>query len=401
MSSEKRQKGWNLATAAGRAAVGYQKDFVFSPVGSRKDGVSLGYRRYRDGSEGFKGRIVGETYGKRQFVPLIATTYEDALRELLDAVPRVRAEADNARIAKRSGITMADLISDYLGYRRSHSEKDGANAEGRLEIVVRMIGKRAAASVREDDISRVVRAMGRREYRGRKITVATLTRDLHDVHAMLARADLHHGRDLPPGWLGDLRRGIKLACAEVAVELRQHHGRGERCEIERGILSERQIDDLVGRAMEIDSEFGRLVRAMRLGHRLSQVLRCRIRDLKGGTRPVLHVPVSRKGGTRVKARTHIAMPITMETWKVLHADGDGDAPLFSISADRFYRLWRDLAVGAAPYRLRDAAIIRAIMSGLDLVSIAKRFDTSVIMIERHYASAIESVREDQLRGLAA
>lgn len=161
----------------------------------------------------------------------------------------------------------------------------------------------------------------------------------------------------------------------------------------------------MARAMELDSEFGRLLRAMRLGHRLSQVLRCRVRDLRGGAKPVLHVPVSRKGASRIKTRTHIPMPITMETWRVLHVEGDGDAPLFGCSEDWFYRCWRkvvsEIGVKASPYRLRDAAIIRAIMAGLDLVTIAKRWDTPVGMIERHYAAAIETVREDRLAGLAA
>jgi integrase len=69
------------------------------------------------------------------------------------------------------------------------------------------------------------------------------------------------------------------------------------------------------------------------------------------------------------------------------------------SASEITRQWRTICAGLGlggiiPYALRHSSIVRAIRAGLPIRLVAAMHDTSVAMIERHYARYIVDGREE-------
>jgi integrase len=158
------------------------------------------------------------------------------------------------------------------------------------------------------------------------------------------------------------------------------------------------------------------------GARFSQVQRITVGDVQAD-RLRIFVPSSRKGHGRV-AR-HYAFPVGQDVidalqpalsgrcaeeillcrWRYVQAKGrlwvkHRRGPW--TSASEITRQWnsicRSLRVkNAVPYALRHSSIVRGIRSGLPIRLVAAMHDTSVAMIERHYARYIV----DGLEELAA
>jgi integrase len=186
---------------------------------------------------------------------------------------------------------------------------------------------------------------------------------------------------------------------------------------------------LLAAASEIDAEqewdgdLFRLVLVLAAtGARFSQIVRLRIDDVQIA-RGRLMVPASRKG--RGKSGS-IPVPVGADVLDALRpavTGRPGDAPLLErwrlrqVSGTRWVRedraAWRSaselvrpwaaireragLPKAIVPYALRHTSIVRCISANLPVRLVAASHDTSVSMIEAHYAKWITSGLEDLTR----
>jgi integrase len=233
----------------------------------------------------------------------------------------------------------------------------------------------------------------------------------NDLRAALNRAVEKHRRELP----ASLSLEIKLGTRAVEIE---------EAPAPKILLTDQQIRAAVKAAFGIDENFGCLVMLLAsTGARYSQLAALKIRDLQKIQLRIM-VPASRKGRSR-KAKPHIAVPVAREVVAAL-------APLCRRSTDEcLLRRWsykrkgrleweRDqlrplgqayeaeeqwaevvrkarLPAGAVMYSLRHSSIVRALRKNLPVRLVAALHDTSVEMIEKHYAAHIVEVTEDITR----
>ncbi|WP_292682843.1 tyrosine-type recombinase/integrase [Novosphingobium sp.] len=220
---------------------------------------------------------------------------------------------------------------------------------------------------------------------------------------------------LPAGLLSTIKRGLRAVGHEhdddddVAVAR------------ENQILSDDQVASLMAATLEVDREQGwegdlyRLILVMAAtGARFSQVTRLRVMDVQTVAGRLM-MPPSRKGrGGKVSL---ISVPVGRDVLDVLTpivlGRGKG-APLFerwrytqqpgTIRWERssrgpwqtpseIVRPWGDIRAKAAlpdviPYALRHSSIVRGIRANLPTRLVAAIHDTSIAMIERHYARYI-------------
>lgn len=196
------------------------------------------------------------------------------------------------------------------------------------------------------------------------------------------------------------------------------------------ILSDGDVSRLLKSVREIDVEQGwdgdlfRLVLVMAAtGARFSQLARMAVSDCqhKEGR---LMIPTSRKGkGGKI---SHITMPVgrdVLDALAIVTVGRPGAAPLFERwrseqvkgeiawqrgergawrSSSELTRPWQAIRESAGmpdviPYALRHSSIVKGIRVNLPLRLVAALHDTSVAMIERHYAKWVTSGLEEMAR----
>jgi hypothetical protein len=200
-------------------------------------------------------------------------------------------------------------------------------------------------------------------------------------------------------------------------------------EARRQILTDEQVRAVVDAAFEVDDsgDFGRLVLlAGATGARFSQITNkaLTVAGLQVQRSRVM-VPSSRKGRSK-QAKPPVAVPLSDDAvLRLLPAVQGRDAsePLLMRwqhrivaprtwardfrrewrTADETTRLWNraaqraGLAAGTSMYCLRHTSIVRALRAMLPVRLVAALHDTSVKMIEQHYAAYIVDATEDLAR----
>ncbi|WP_244421449.1 tyrosine-type recombinase/integrase [Allomesorhizobium alhagi] len=196
------------------------------------------------------------------------------------------------------------------------------------------------------------------------------------------------------------------------------------------ILSDAQIMRLLDAARQIDAELGwdgdlfRLVSVLNAtGARFSQIARMKVRDCQLAEARLL-VPSSRKGKAGKSGASMIPVePAVIDVLRPAVAGRAGDAPLLerwrhrqtpgsirwvregrgpwqsSSDMDRAWKAIRERAgmPGVIAYALRHSSIVRGIRQNLPIRLVAAAHDTSVAMIEKHYAKWITSGLEEMAR----
>jgi integrase len=191
------------------------------------------------------------------------------------------------------------------------------------------------------------------------------------------------------------------------------------------ILSDETVRDIIDAAacFDEDGDVGRMILMLAAtGARFSQLQRLTVGDVQADRLRVF-VPVSRKG--QGKSEDHYVVQVgrdAIDALRPVMAGRAKDEPLLChwrlvqvkgrewrrdrrgpwTSASEITRQWKSICKslgleGIVPYALRHSSVVRAIRSGLPIRLVAAMHDTSVAMIERHYARYIV----DGLEELAA
>lgn len=339
-----------------------------------------------------------------------------------------RRRAAQARGATAPGVVVAvkDAVAVYVAARKARSLKAGRDAELRLNHHVSSapLASVPLLELRERDLATWRKGL-QRGGRGVKddappIAPATLARLLNDVRAALNSAA--RKARAPADLLTIIREG--LAAPEAPDRAR-----------ELQVLADAQVRRAVDIAPGVDEDFGALVLVLATtGARLSQAERITVADLQVGQRRIM-VPTSRKGrgGKKQIERTPVPIPDdVLARLAPLAHDRPGREPLLMrwhhvqvaapdggtrpvwvrdkrkpwTSPSQLSRPWREvvkragLPTGTVPLALRHSSIVRGLRAGLPVRLVAATHDTSVAMIEKHYAAFIVDASEDLLRRAA-
>jgi integrase len=160
------------------------------------------------------------------------------------------------------------------------------------------------------------------------------------------------------------------------------------------ILSDETVLAVIAAAYTDSQDYGLFIEALAgTGARESQLLRLDVTDLlDSGVAPRLLLPNSRKGKNRRVERRPIA--ISPRLARILRqAAGGRTARLFDPVpkiAQRFRAVTKHLHLDPAttPYALRHSSIVRMLLASVPTRVVAAHHDTSVAMIEKHYARYI-------------
>lgn len=187
------------------------------------------------------------------------------------------------------------------------------------------------------------------------------------------------------------------------------------------ILSDQEVRAFVENVYALDDKLGLLTETLAItGARPSQAVRLRVADLDAHPiRPKLSMPKSAKGGGRNRAKKRherYSVPITMQLAAKLKDASRGraaDAPLFLQSdgapwgdnpGQTYHRKIDKVvtAIGRDPaevtiYALRHSSIVRMLLQNVPIRLVASLHNTSVGMIEKHYARYIVEFSDDITR----
>lgn len=408
-----------IDTAAKRARLSPRKNPFWQGIAGGRGGVSLGYRKPASGPGSWiaKFALDGARVEERLGVaddrdsPFGALSFAAASSAALVWAKQQAEIADNNdapdRLAKAP--TVKSAVEKYILFREARSKSTGGNAKSRL--VLHVLSDEKFSNIRLAKL-RVADFDAWRDRLPGDLAKSSINRLQNDLRAALNRTMEKHRRELPASLSLEIKLGTR------AVEIQE-------AATPKVLLTDQQIRSAVKAAFEIGENFGCLVMLLAsTGARYSQLAALKIRDVQKIQSRIM-VPASKKGRSR-KTKPHIAVPVGREVVAAL-------APLCrGRSIDGFLlRRWsykrkarleweRDqlrplgqaceaeeqwaevvrkarLPAGAVPYSLRHSSIVRALRKNLPVRLVAALHDTSVEMIEKHYAAYIVEVTEDITR----
>lgn len=409
-----------------RARLPARRNPYWLGVSGGRGGVSLGYRKPIKGQGAWIAKVVIDGNRVEEKIGLAdddgagigALNYRSAVAAAL-----TWSQQQNASIQARAtsgmdrrGPTVRNAIERYVSIRKSHSERDGKNAEGRLRKHVLSddeFADLALAKLRSSDIhSWRQRATSDRDEKP-ALQPSTLNRLLNDLRAALNAAVADRYRELPASLPTEIRVGTKANPAAANAR--------------KQVLADAQVADVVKAAFGVDEEgdFGRLVLvAAATGGRHSQLRALTVADVQADRGRIM-LPASMKGRAR-QQKPPIAIPVSNSVIDKLTPAIDGrrgDEPLLTRWAYRrsgrlqwvrsHRRAWgaayeiekpwaeavrvADLPSGTVAYALRHSSIVRGLRAGMPIRLVAALHDTSSQMIEKHYSAFIIDATEELAR----
>jgi integrase len=314
-------------------------------------------------------------------------------------------------------------VETYIVARKIRDPKAGRDAELRLShhVLSAPLADRFLLSLHEGDLSvwRSALQRGGRAGNANKspLAPATVARLLNDLRAAMFAAA--RKSKAPAALLTIITDGLRAPRQPDRARPKQ-------------ILADAEIRKLVEAAFIQGPDFGALVMVLAAtGARMDQVARLTVADFQPAARRLM-VPSSRKGRAE-KQVTHIAVPLPDDVvvrlrpitagrpghealllrWHHQQVAGDsntGAPPRWErvsrkpwSNAAQMTRTWRvtignaKLPTNLVPYCLRHSSIVRGLRAGLPVRLVSAVHDTSVAMIEKHYAAFIVDAVEDLLR----
>jgi integrase len=342
-------------------------------------------------------------------------------RQAVDAAHRKRHERSAPAAPENAPeITVRDAVESYIA-KRDRRDSDRVGREVRSDAATRLTRYVLAADLAavslealdEDALTRWRAALPD------KLKASTVQRLVSDLRAALNAAHVLNRKRLNADFPMTVRVGLRSSRDDVESESAARDNQ---------ILTDAQVGALIAAAREIDAEQefdGDLLRIVVVlaatGARFSQVARMRVGDLQRDRRRLL-VPKSRKG-RGAKSAAPIPVPVGTDVLDTLLPAVTGrapDAPLLQHwrhvqrpgetrwhrdargpwqSSSELTRAWADVRErakmpGVICYALRHSSIVRGLRAGLPIRLVASLHDTSVAMIEKHYAKFIADGLED-------
>lgn len=337
-----------------------------------------------------------------------ALGFKTALASALEWANRqIAAFEESAGDNRRAAPTVRSATEAYILKRLERSASAGANAKVRL--IKHVIGDKAFADV----LLRRLRASTIESWRKRVapgLAPSTVNRLLNDVRAALNDACEAHRRTLPVELPGEIRTGTRALTVRGTAR--------------KQILDETQLRAVLEASWSIEDgeDFGVVVMlAAATGARFSQLAALTVGDVQFNRQRIM-LPSSLKGRS-AQPRPPIAIPLSDGVLRRLTEVVEGRPacePLLQTwayeraaatrwrkarrrawgAACETEKLWRatidvaGLPGGTIMYSLRHSSIVRALCAGLPIRLVAAAHDTSVEMIETHYAAYILDAAED-------
>ena len=419
---------FEIDSAAKRARLEPRKNPYWVAIAGGRGGLSLGYRRRRAGAGAWVAKIVlggkrlEERIGLADDPPVVpgAINYRAAIASALDWSVRQQSILETSEGGHHRKPTVRIAVEEYVKVRIVRSKRDGRICEGRLKKHVlsdkafsdlRLTKFRVAAA--EEWRARLPMACDAGdEPNERGLTPASINRLLNDLRAALNRAGVKYRRELPASFGQEVKLGTKLL--EATSQAR------------RQLLTDEQVRSVVEAAFEVDEtgDFGRLALMLAsTGARHSQASALSVVDLQVLASRVM-MPGSRKGRSR-KQRPPVPVPLAPDVVGRLAAAIGGRGltdPLLMRwhhrkvgnawepserrpwgPAYETEKLWQaavahaGLPPGTVMYALRHSSIVRGLRAMMPVRLVAALHDTSVEMVEQHYAAFILDVTEDLAR----
>ena len=303
-------------------------------------------------------------------------------------------------------LTIRDVVTEHIADRDiRETERVGrpARSTASFKLQPHVLGDWQLSRVRlveltESDLRGWQRRLIDLKGSSRQRVMAELKAALNAVYEEQRRA-------LPPDFAIRIKHGLKPIFAEAFQD--------ESVAREGQVLDDDIIRKIVktARAKDPEGDFATLVMLMAAtGARFSQLVRMRVADVQFTQRRLL-VPASRKG--KGKAKSSIRVAVSMDVAEALRSHC-ANRPVGDILLERWHhrqtgpvtwetvgrqpwqtpsemrRPWKvvvdELRIpDVVPYALRHSSIVRAIKAGLPIRLVAATHDTSVAMMERHYA----------------
>lgn len=402
-------------TPVKRGKLAARRSPYFVSIGGSRGGVSLGYRRHLRGAGSWIAKLVHD--GRRSEARLgeaddagagpEAVTYRKAVAAAIDWAEQQKAAQDEApRGRKAATRTVKSAIEDYLAFRE-RKPAGARDARSRLELHVLKDEEFAAtplAKLRAEKIDRWRSALPA------ELAPSTVNRLLNDARAALNSAAERFRRELPATLPLEIKVGTRALPAAGTPRMQ--------------VLADQHVQRLVQAAAQIDPEFHHLILTLAAtGARFSQVAALRVGDLQVAAGRIMVRPSGKGRGNKARPLIPIALASeVIATLAPLISDRPASAPLLTTgdyvretqgtriawrrvgtrewrSASEGQRRWAqavaiaELPPSTVPYALRHSSIVRGLKAGLPVRLVAALHDTSIAMIEAHYAAYIVDAAE--------
>ena len=380
-----------------RNGAGYRQ----APIGTADDAIGAGTLDYNAAIRAARARVEAaraEARAKADGPPL---TVRSAVESYI--------AARNARHSRRAG---RQLRSD-ADHRLSHHVL-GQKARGKQEAIPpARLADMPLHTLKENDLQTW------RTDLSAELKETTKQRLINDLRAAFNAALAANRKNLDAAFATVVKHGLNAIKADDDDDIPIAR--------ENQVLADVQVAHVLREAQEIDAEehwegdlFRLVVVLAATGARFSQVARMRVGDVQRAQSRLM-VPVSRKGKGRKNGTT--AVPVGKDVLDALLpavTDRRSDAALLerwrhkqrpgSIewhrdgrdawrNASEIVRPWSAIRQRAGmpeliPYALRHSSIVRGIRANLPIRLVAALHDTSVEMIEQHYAKWIVDGLDD-------
>lgn len=336
-------------------------------------------------------------------------------RQALDEALAWFEQVEKPGFIEAAELTVQTAVEEYAAMRDARDSaragrplrSDGRSRLTKYVVVDEQLGKVRLLDLTESDL---------RAWQGRLKGLKVLTRQrlANDLKAALNLCFQNYRRALPSDFPITVKVGLK------AEECYWEHG--ESVARENQILEDGQVREIIRTALEQDEDgdFALLVILLAAtGARFSQLRRMRVVDVQLEHSRVL-VPTSFKGKGRSPALIKVCIgpdvsqvlrraiagrkkdEILLQRWRYRQVSPTkwervGRAPWKT--ASEMTRSWNRVVdeiglEGTIPYALRHTSIVRGIRANLPIRLVAALHDTSVVMIERHYARWITEGLEE-------
>ena len=399
-----------IDTGPKRSRLTPRKNPYWRPTGHARGGLYLGYRKLSAGPGAWiakivkNGRRVEERIGiaDDRNAPADALSFSQAVRKALEWAS-TRARQFEAAVAGHTDgvrLTVRDAVESYVASREA---RNPSGRDARLRLERHVLTDEKLVNIRMSKLTGTTLVAWRKRL-SPTLQPATVNRLMNDLRAAFNvaidehRAMLHHVRE-------EVKFGTRSLRGAVVAR-------------ERQVLTPADVRTVTAAAFDADDtgDLGRLVLVLAAtGARFSQISRLLVRDVQVAEQRIM-IPVSAKG-RGAKSGTHVAVPIDAEVIARLHpalAGRGGNEPLLErwrhrqtgpvswvrerrgpwTSAAELTRPWKQIIAATGlpsetvAYALRHSSIVRMLRANVSTRFVALAHDTSVAMIEQHYAAHI-------------